>query len=295
MPSHNDETTTTGLFTRPDDDGERHLTELSAHRLRGDELTAEERVAAEAHLSACGACRARLDALDAQARELSASPLFSAPPDFAQLAARRQPPTPLNRDAPTGVPSPPRVATASWGRRAARWAAGAATACAALIAVLWLGPWRDEPFDTIRIKGQGLGFAIHLAAERGGTQLLTSGDTIHPGARLGFVARPVEGGHILVVGVDANHSAYPCSTPSGTSSPIEPQSTAVQLPGAVEMDDVLGREVFVAVRCPEPFSIDALRGPLEAASRAGAEEIPRLREGCAQEQIALTKRPPEAP
>ncbi|MEO1270313.1 MAG: hypothetical protein AAFX99_19665, partial [Myxococcota bacterium] len=202
------------------------------------------------------------------------------------------------RDPPKGPTAERQTARRAWGGRAMRWAASVAAACAVvLVSVVWFGRGGlgidDGDQDTIRIKGSSLGFEVRQAQpDGGGTRLLAPGDVVHPGATLGFVVQPKQEGYVLVVGVDATHSVYPCAHLEGKATRVQPRQGGIQLPGAVELDAVMGSELFVAVQCTTPFTVADVAGPLEAASRRSERAtLPPLRKGCAQEQIAVIKKP----
>jgi len=231
-----------------------HLSELALDMRRYDPGPHPE---IDRHLTICEACREALAALAAE-----------------DALARIPAPRPARR------------------RRPLAWLAGGATLmAAAAVAFIVTRPATADPEGADGPGGLGpttlksgpfdLEVFVHDGAR---SRAVVSGDTVHPGERVGFRVRVREPGYILVIGRDDLGNSYMCY-PAGEvgvavaqafPDTLEPQV----LPVAMRFDDVLGSEHLVALLCPAPFAASDL-GP---ALTAGGE-------GCARHELTLHKRP----
>jgi hypothetical protein len=234
---------------------------------------------ATAHLEGCAACRAAADGLAADRRA------FAAETQFASLAAATL----------------ARAEREAAGGRALRWwrgllpGAGLAAGLAAAAFVLLPGPGADEPRQGFTSKG---GFSISAVvkhAESAAAPELHAGEALHERDRLQLRLTSTEAGHVVVVALDEARrvSVY---------YPIGPRSAALAaardqiLRTAVELDATLGREVIVAVRCPQPVAVEqvtaATRRALGDADGALARigpVAPAVGPGCVEARYEIRK------
>lgn len=218
------------------------------------ELSAEEVALLQEHLARCEPCRTRHAQLGARHRELS----LELPPLAAKLGSGVMP----------AFAAP---------RRALNLALGLGSLAAAL--ALWLAIDDREPVLT-RTKGSNDRVQLDWVIRRGGMLLEPGADEpLRPGDALRFGLRTKQSGHASVLSLDGE---------GGTSVyhewvSIEP-GTRQLLPGAVELDDVIGEEHLYGIVCEHTSPLPALQ---DAIRRAPTQ--PELPAGCAVDHHVLRK------
>ena len=272
------------------DDGD-CLSDHSLDRLQAGELGADEAASVKAHLSRCAGCAGAAAALDTHRQQFLAQ-------DLSALAADA-----LARAGATA----PVVAT-----RAARWrfllpvfgvglaAAGALLLVPGLREAAAPGETAD---DTFRSKG-GLSLSLYVQhPEESGEGKLHTGEALHPGDKLRFKVSSERAGHLTVLAVDQQGTVsvfHPqrgsAETASAALAPIAARSEG-PLPTAVELDDTLGEEILVAVRCAEPRPVAEVVAAARAAftGKQGAGTAPAagpLALPCAEARYRITKTGP---
>jgi hypothetical protein len=121
----------------------------------------------------------------------------------------------------------------------------------AAVAVFVLMP-REE---VVRTKGKGFDLVVYR--ERGGeVEKMLSGEQFAPGDRLRFEVDLPQPGQLMIVGVEADGSKFPCYTGEGRRSVGQIETMKHVLPGAVELDDSEGKEQIHAILCRSPFEFD---------------------------------------
>ncbi len=219
------------------------LSDLTLHRLHGGELEAAFQARVTAHIEDCASCREARAVLGADVGQ------FSQQNHIASLVAdallRASQPSPLVR----------------WLRRAVAPLAVCAGLGAAAVALL--APGQTPSVDRIRTKG---GFSLSAYVqhrEQDGPGALHLGEPLHPGDKLQFRYNG-DAGYLAVVALDA---AGKLSTyyPAGAVAARVEGGRDVPLATAVDLDETLGNETIVAVRCDEAITIDEVRS---AVSRA---------------------------
>ena len=258
-----------------------HLSELSINRYLYDPvLDTDLRDAFAEHLQSCAVCRERLKAV----QDFDASLELRPPTEAAQISAV------------SGVsvarlePRRPRRADKAW------WGAGVALAAAAALAlVMGSGPETvsGSELDTTRLKGSKLDFEVYV---HDGTtsRLVDGGDKVHPGDRVAFRVATRQDGYLLVMGLDQAGSVYVCypQQNEGMAAAFSASEKAMKLEQAMQFDTQLGRELLVAVWCPDPFHIDDVqRGLHTELSRSHGDGLPLVRAGCVQRELSLVKTP----
>lgn len=262
--------------------------DLPLDRLIAGELEAREQQALHAHFAECSSCRIRHGELAAAHRAFAER----APPWAALVAPAAQ----GTHAAPAGAeerrPQAPAGIRAAWpGSTAHRLALGAgALAAAAALWVVSLGPRapeggsppaRDAIAPEIRTKGPGLGLDWVI---RRGSEVFAprAGEPVHPGDALRFSVRADRAGQVAILSLDGagRVSVYHGWSAVGTGD-------RQLLPGAVQLDGVLGPEQVYAVFCAQTWPLAELQ-----AAIAGDPERPRLPAGCDLERHELCKEPP---
>lgn len=241
--------------------------DLRLDRLLAGELAPSEVRALEAHLVACAACAARRREL---AAAHSAFPHEAGAFEALGAAMTERPP----RSEARGAPRSGSRQRATVLRRV--WAAAAIAAALGLGVSLVLRLMLDveRPVATLeggtRTKGEPLPSLRLLVRRAGDVFVLRPGEPLHPGDALRFELAASAAGHVAIVARDAvgavgvYHGWAPVDAGEGQL-----------LPGAVELDESLGRERIYAVWCARRVSLDGL---MEAVRRA--PEQPELPAGC---------------
>jgi hypothetical protein len=120
------------------------------------------------------------------------------------------------------------------------------------------------------------------------------GEALHPGDRLQFRYNGGQGGFLAEVAVDSAGKVSVYYPPGPTAAPV-PAGHEVALSTAVELDDALGRETVVAVRCDRPLAVaDVVRAAQQAvdvARNAGnaPTDLGALGLPCAETRHAIAK------
>ncbi len=237
------------------------------------ELREEVGAAQRAHVEGCEICRARIaerhaafDALDKAALVRSLHTKLAGV-EAVNLAAETG-----NSAAPFGA----RKRGSFWG-----WLTGGISAAALAtiaLAVITRGPndlgGSGEDSD-LRSKGS-IGLSVFV--EHGGiVERAAPGADFRPGDRLRFEVDLPRDAHVMIVGVEADgrlYNSYP-TTQSPAGSERLSRGPDQVLPGAVELDETLGREVLYLVACDHAFASGELSqagGKLQVP--AGCEATP---------------------
>ena len=232
------------------------------------ELTPERAREIDAHVRDCARCRDRR-----AAREREQAAFLAAAPTFADHAAL------VGRPAPAPVVG---AGTRRRPRRAAwRWS-GAAVAAAAVAAaaILVLRPTLDEGGERVKGPPHLTMFVQHDGQVRRGM----SGDRVQPGDKLQFAYSMSDTRHLAIVGRDARGAAARYFPLTGPTTALA-AGARVSLDFAVQLDDVLGREVMYGLFCPATIDVDAVVGALGKTGQLPA--LPR----CTVNRIVLEKEP----
>lgn len=265
----------------------RCCSDLKLDRLILGELDADERASLHAHLSSSPPCLERHAAL---LRDREAFRAHPPPLDLDGMTRSTGAATVTMVEAPTAAP-------AAAAARRPRWSVAAAAplfAVAVAGAVVIIAPFGvashdGDELDAVRAKGgapaltvfvrdpsQSSGVRV-LGAAIGGDEPLAGDPVVHPGDGLRFAVRvSVAPAWAGVVGVDGAGVA-------ALYAPITRVDVlgAHQLPGAVELDTVLGQERYIAFLCRAAPTAQAL-------VVASAAERPQLA-GCAVDVVTARK------
>jgi hypothetical protein len=222
--------------------------------------------ATRAHVQACAACGAQLDALTAgRDAFLKARPAdrFLRQVERREATAAREPP-PWRRLFPVLAALVP-----------------------ALVVVLLVGPRLLEDDPGVIWKGD----AFRVVAARPGAEAapLSQDSTVKAGDRLRFAYESPEAGHLMVLELDGRGGASVFHPFDGTASAPLPAAQRDFLPGSVELDDAPGTEWLFAVFSPRPLQAAPLLAQLR--EQAGRAEPTLTCDGCRVTALRLRKAP----
>ena len=227
--------------------------DLQLDRLRVGELSPAQAAVLEAHLAECNGCRARHAALELEHGALAAQ----LPPFGARAAAPAR-------------------------RRGAPWLAAGSLVAAAAAAVFMLQRPPDAPSEPgARTKGGAV--ALDWVVRRGDRVFAPDpAQPVFPGDALRFGVRAQAAGQAAVLSLDGARHASVYHDWAAVDA-----GARQLLPGAVELDDVLGDEHLYGVVCERSWPLAELE---DAITRDPAQ--PRLPSGCALDHHVLRKERP---
>ncbi len=212
------------------------VSDLQFDRLLAGELAASESETIYARAGACSHCQSRLDELRADVRA------------FPMVA--------------------PRLSTSGslplWRQWHLLSAVSAAAAAAVLLVVLSPSPSGlpdlTRETDVVRVKGAApvLNFIVKRGAD---VRLGAAGEVLHPRDQLRFQYSASEPRYITIVSVDGagTRSVY---FPADATPFRAAAGSEITLPGAIELDDTLGRESLFGFFCEKPHSPSDLEAQL---------------------------------
>ena len=180
-------------------------------------------------------------------------------------------------------------------RRIWPWFAVAGTALAAFL--LWmvlqpqLGVLGGKSPDGIRIKGDStlkLGFFIE---HDGKTELVDPKKVLHPGERIQFALTGPKGGFVHLVGVDEAGLVSVYYPRSDQSQEEFPGGVGRPVPGAVLLDETLGRERIFVLVCDQAMKAAQIKAKVEGlrADVRGLLDEDMLDFDCGQTSLVLHK------
>jgi hypothetical protein len=229
--------------------------DLSLERWLVGELADEEIAALCSHLAGCEPCRARHELLEREHRALS-----------EQLPA-------LPSTSSSGV-----VAVDARRYLLARVALGLGSLAAAL--ALWLSLDQRKPVPITRTKGGNDTVQLDWVIRRGGEVFTPdAGEPLRPGDALRFGLRTTRRGFASVLSLDGEGRA----SVYHEWVAIEPGARRL-LPGAIELDEVVGEEHLYGIVCQHTEPLAVLQ---DAIRRAPSE--PELPAGCASDHHVVRK------
>lgn len=234
-----------------------HLSEHALEQLSMELLPAAEAASARDHLRECPDCRTRAEALGA---DTSAFLSTHAPDRFAarvlQQVERRE---------------EARVAASPWHRMWERLrtslsiAVPLAVAAGIAFVVVPRGPAghveTGDELPYVGTKGDVL-FELH---EEGTEAAVASGGTLHAGARIRIAVGHPRGGHLWVVGIGADGSPFAYAPLDGKAPLALGAGPLHLLEGAVELDDAVGPERWIALVSAEPIPWEQVVAAVKAA------------------------------
>lgn len=244
--------------------------DLALDRHAAGETQADEEPRIRAHVAGCPHCAAHL-----------AERRFEALPGGAAMLARVR--------ARAGDAAIAQERRRGWLRRLPVLALAAAGLAAGVLVIV-RPPSSIHTGETgetgVRDKGAPV-LHVHRQTQQGSEEIL-SGATLAPGTALRFVVDLPAAGFVSILGVEARgglYTAWPMpGEQAGDPAATRRSAGAGQaLPGAVVLDESLGREVLYLIHCPAA-------PPRCAAGEAGAP--PRCQEGCARAPFVIVKRGP---
>ncbi len=268
----------TELFEiRPERSAEEHPTAwaLECHHAGDGEPVLRKSI--EDHLKKCLSCREKLQAL----KEAGAN--FEGRMNRAGFLAAVRQGVEEKLDEPLSK------------RRIWPWFAVAGTALAVML--LWmvlqpqLGLLGGESPDGIRIKGDStlkLGFFIE---QDGKTELVDPQKVLHPGERIQFALTGPKGGFVHLVGVDESGLVSVYYPRSDQSQEEFPGGVGRPVPGAVLLDETLGRERIFVLVCDQAMKAAQIKSRVKGLRPdvRGLLDEDRLDFDCGQTSLVLHK------
>ena len=262
---------------RTEGSGNEHPSAWALERHHTGEGESALRKSIENHLKTCLSCREKLEAL----KEAGAN--FEGRMNRAGfLTAVRQ-----------GVDD--RAEEPLSKRRIWPWFALAGTALAAML--LWmviqppLGVLGGKSSDGIRIKGDSnlqIGFFIE---QDGTAELVDPTRVLHPGERIQFALTGPKGGFVHLVGVDEAGLVSVYYPRSDQSQEEFPGGVGRPVPGAVLLDETLGRERIFVLVCDQAMKAAQIKAKVEGlrADVRGLLDEDMLDFDCGQTSLVLHK------
>lgn len=226
--------------------------DLMLDRLHAGELSTRSAQEIEAHVAGCALCPQRLTQRQAG---FTAFPDLDARPLLAGIHRR------------LGQEAEAKARRFSLGRLLAILTPATAVAAMAVFALWGRNPDTQVPeILTTREKG---GLALHVFRQVGdGAQEALSGDSFRPGDHLRFVVDLAQRGVIRVLGVESSGALYVAWPQTEGESGLREAGKGQQLPGAVVLDEKLGRETLHLVSCKEGVgSPEAVCKPTSGATQ----------------------------
>ena len=269
-----------------------HLNQLAVERYLLGEIVGEARARIEAEISACPACRSRMETTAADDRAFALRPI---PPAIRALAER---------------PAPrPAIWSSRW------WIAVPAAAAAAVVAVvLWtggppagrapsepgLGPGIGDRTadDTLRMKGSTgaptetaplqLGFYVSRSGER---SVGRPGERLAAGDRIQFWYDGPGAPAFVLIGVDGRGVVTTYFPSRGGDDRELRSGRGLHLGAAIELDDAVGIERFFLCAGPDAADPRAVEGAARSLAEAGADlaTADRLPLACDQASVWIRK------
>jgi len=235
------------------------LSNLELDRLIVDEPQPSEASArVAAHLASCARCAARLGALRAEAQAFP-NQVF-----LAGLVQRTRRPAV---------------------KRPAVWLGGLSALAAAAALVLFV-----RPAPTVGIKGGG--FALEVFARRAGrVEAIVDEAVLSPGDAIGFRIASQRPGYVVVIGLDTRPSVTAYVPSEGKAIPIA-EASRQTLPGSITLDETLGPERLIALRCEEPVAAsEIVRVAERALSAAGGDprRVVGIGSACSEATLLIHK------
>jgi hypothetical protein len=124
-----------------------------------------------------------------------------------------------------------------------------AIACFASVAAalfLWLRVPSPDPYY---VRGKGTAVLHVFRQTTGGSEELVSGASVRPGDRLRFAVDAASAGYVTILGREASRKVYRAWPLNADAGAWQDAGTAIELSGAVELDQSLGSETLYLVHC----------------------------------------------
>ncbi|MBS2031210.1 MAG: hypothetical protein JST54_25145 [Deltaproteobacteria bacterium] len=215
-----------------------HLSEHVLERKALGLLDGDRARNAEAHLSGCDACRAKLTAMEKEQTDFAAS-------KDANLFARR-----VLARVENAKPASPKF---RWS-----WIAGLLAPAMAVAVLLLVRPTKPND-DYLGVKGN---VHMELLTPQG---KLADGAVVHPGDALRFSVSAPKAGSLLILSLNERGEVFAYYPLQGAeSSPLGAGAGQV-LPGSVVLDSTLGHERFYMLFTERPVAVADVESAVHAA------------------------------
>ncbi|MBI3182718.1 MAG: hypothetical protein HYZ28_11325 [Myxococcales bacterium] len=223
-----------------------HLSVETIDLLALSSLSPTKEQDARAHLSSCDSCQARLSELEEDKAHFQR---FVFPRTVAKVEERAR---------TWALPDRLRGYWKMWIP-----ALGMAAAAALVFVTAPSSQTEDEPY--IGVKGVSLPLFEVVASRPEGSQFqVKDGTRLRPKDRIRFVVEPAGARFLLIASKDGQGNVTVYHPYGGQqSAPVQPGKR--ELPGSIELDEVLGRERLVAVFSDSPISAERVKDELARA------------------------------
>lgn len=232
------------------------LSDLKLERVLSEEADA---ATLEPHLASCALCTARLGELRAEVAVLA--------DDLTRVRPLRQ-----------------RLKTAG--------VVAGALAAGFLAFTVYLQV-RVNPLESDgRLKGQGFAVALVVKGADGSIARPSPGASVRPGDAVRFQVSTVRPGFVAILGVDSAGTVSLYYPDEGEGLLQLGEGRGQLLPGSVVLDETLGAELFVALRCdaqtPRTALVEKAKRALETAG-GDVAKVQALQSGCDEDRFLVTK------
>jgi len=143
----------------------------------------------------------------------------------------------------------------------ASWRVWVPVMAAGAVAVVYTGLRERDGDAYIGVKGAA---SLEVVAQRGEKEQFTvkAGTVLHPKDKIRFVVNTAGAENVLIASRDAA-GAFTVYYPFGAAQSAPVRGAHVELPGSIELDDVVGNERLIAVFSHAPVGADAVKAALE--------------------------------
>jgi hypothetical protein len=243
--------------------------DLALDRFHAKELAPDATVRIEQHAATCETCQARVAERTAG---FDAIPGVDPRRILAQIRTR--------------AAEPERVSVLAWARRLLAPTLAVAGMAAVLVMARPHHPvGNDGSSNSVPLATRSKGAAaLHVYRLSGEKSVATiSGDHFSPGDRLRFSVDLQSDSVVQIVGVEASGTLYSAFPMDGSTPPVLKTGTT-ELPGAVALDETVGRESLYLVACPP-----AVGAP--QCTSAGPGQKPNCPDSCTLTPFMMVKGP----
>jgi hypothetical protein len=226
-----------------------HLSSETIDLLLMSALTGDRQHEAKSHLDGCSLCQKRWTELNEDKARFEQ---FVFPRTVAKLEARLAAPSLMDR------------LRAGWKMLVP--AAGAIIAASLAAAIYVGGKDRTQTEDDVYIGIKG-GASLEVFAARPEVNApftVKPGTVLHPKDKIRFVVNTAGSKYLLIASRDGA-GAFTVYHPFGAQQSGQVEPGRIELPGSVELDDVVGNERLVAVFSDAPVSAEADKAAIDSS------------------------------
>lgn len=244
--------------------------DLMLDRLCAGELSSDKQRELQSHIAACAVCPARMtqrQAGFAAFADLDTRPLLSA---IVRRVSEEQ---------------EARQRRFSVGKLLLWLTPVGAAAAVSVFLLVGRDPATVHPPDEVMTREKG-SVTLHVFRQVGqGASESLSGDSFRPGDRLRFAVDLSKQAQISVLGVESSGTLYVAWPQDPSAATLYAAGKGQALPGAVVLDDNLGKETLYLVSCPASGS-----APAKLCKSGGPGAAPQCGSDCLLSAFVLNKK-----